>query len=189
MSRATSPPRSTATWISEPRSSQPLTYACGVGLLLAALYVGLCAYAFVAFGVHAWRERKQRLDRYLCELTGQGPPPRWLSPVLTALALLLTAGPLLASLFEWDHRHVLLSFLSGAVLADMLGTHVIPTMVSGKRSPALETWPVYLLIVAGFGWNHHELIPALAGAGSFLALWPGLLLLRLVRHWIREHRR
>lgn len=165
-----------------------MTYACLVGFLLLALYIGLCFYAVCVFCVHAWREREQRLDVYLCERTGQGPPPRWLSPVLTGLALLLTAGPLIASFFCWDHRPALLSFLSFAVLADMLGTHVVPTLISGKRSPALETWLAYLVIAAGFGWNHHELIPAIAGAGSFLALWPGLLLLRFVRRLL-EHRR
>ena len=166
-----------------------MDYACAVAILLGLLYVGLCGYAFTAFGVHAWRERRDRLDVYLCELTGQGPPPRWLSPVLTVLALLLTAGVLLASLVWWDYRGPLLSFLAFAVLSDMLGTHVVPTLLSGKRSPAIETWPVYLLIFVGFAWSHHELIPALAGAGSFLALWPGLLLLRFGRRLIRGRAR
>lgn len=149
---------------------------------------GWALLTLVAFGSHAWLEWRRFLAGYLCTATGQDYPPRWLAPVLTGLALLLTAGPLLATMVWPDSRRALLSFLAGAVLADAFSTHVVPSLVADvdRPSPAIETVPAYLLVAYHYGLEHHALVPLALGAASFLGLWPLLLVLRFGR-WLREY--
>lgn len=125
------------------------------------------------------------LSEYLGDLIGFRPP-RFLGPAFFFLA----TGILLAPLGLMLVNPALLLFsvwwIVGGLVADTFGTHLVPTWISGKRSPATGTAPVYLILA--FLWaslgtcgvlTTGDLLAAVAGTviGTllFLGLWPLLL--------------
>src|SRR5262249_1522778 len=83
-----------------------------------------------------------------------------------------------------DLRFRFLSAAAGGFLGDILSTHIIPTVVTHRRSPALSTWWLYLIV--GLGITGYLLIGAQSlnpiffavGSLSFISLWPSILFLR-----------
>lgn len=143
------------------------------------------AALLTAVGFHASQEWFGGLAPYLCGLVGVTRCPRWLAPLFLILAVGILAVPLVGSVGLPDRREWLLSFACGGFLGDMLSTHMIPTWLSGRRSPGLSTWWAYLGAAIGLAiyLQRHSALDPLAvvlGAGAFVSLWPFMVLLRSV---------
>lgn len=144
-------------------------------MLAAALCV---LFALVLY--HAWLEWRDGLADYLCQLVRIEKCPRWLAPTLTVLAIGNLAIPLAGALFSDGWRQILLAYAAGGFVGDTLSTHVIPSLLTKRRAPALSTWWAYLLASIGLALYLDSFLPLpfTLGITSFVALWPAMLLLR-----------
>lgn len=138
----------------------------------------------LAVGYHARLEWVEGLAEYLCNLVHLDKCPRWLAPVLSVLAVGILAVPLVAAVFYPDYRPCLLAWAAGGFLGDIFSTHIIPTWITGRRSPALSTWWAYLLagggLVAYLTLRLDSFEPwwFILGIVLFVILWPLMLVLR-----------
>jgi hypothetical protein len=136
-------------------------------------------------GYHARLEWVEGLADYLCSLVRMKRCPPRLAPVLSVLAVSLIGLPLIGAVIAYDdYRFHLLAWAAGGFLGDIFSTHIIPTWITGRRSPALSTWWAYILVGGGlviYLWLHsfHPLM-FVVGIISFVGLWPLMLGLRAV---------
>lgn len=136
-------------------------------------------------GYHARLEWVEGLAEYLCRLVQLVNCPWWLAPVLSVLAVSILAIPLVAAVVTPDCRPQLLALAAGGFLGDIFSTHIIPTWITGHRSPALSTWWAYLLVGSGLVLYltlqlHFSPWMFILGIIVFVGLWPGMLGLRAV---------
>jgi hypothetical protein len=134
-------------------------------------------------GYHARLEWVEGLAEYLCRLVRLVNCPRWLAPILSVLAVSILALPLVAAVVAPDYRPQLLALAAGGFLGDIFSTHIIPTWITGRRSPALSTWWAYLLVGGGLVVYltlrlHFHPWMFILGIVLFVGLWPGMLGLR-----------
>lgn len=136
-------------------------------------------------GFHAYLEYKDDLAGYLARRFSR-LAPSWLSPVFTSLAVVNILGPWYLGIFLPEHRPLLWSWTAAAILTDILGTHTIPSRLSGETAPATETKWIYLGLFALSGWFAYVAgggslhVSGLGlGVASFAALWPLLVVLWL----------
>lgn len=143
----------------------------------------------ILVGYHARLEWKENLAGYLCRVVHLNDCPRWLAPALSGLAVGILAIPLVAAMLlgeESAWRACALAFAAGGFLGDIFSTHIIPTWVTGQRSPAFSTWWMYLLagtglilyIFIGLDPTAGLTLWVLLGIVAFVSLWPGMFLLR-----------
>jgi hypothetical protein len=129
---------------------------------------------------HAWLEWVGDLAGYLCRLVRIERCPRWLPPILTVLAVGNLALPLVGALIFPRWQQLLLAYAAGGFVGDALSTHIIPSLATGQRAPALSTWWAYLLAGGGLAFYFFAPFPFIAGIISFVILWPAMLALRAV---------
>ena len=142
---------------------------------LFPVFVGLTAASAIVHAIVEWRGG---LHRYLAETVawpGLATPAA--GAVLFGLAVSLHLLPLLAvSLLEASWTPAGAAWVAGSRLADLLGTHALPTMLTGRRSPGLETALLDLgIVVVWSGIAGPEWYLGMAGALSFIALWPAVV--------------
>lgn len=108
--------------------------------------------------------------------------PRQMKNVLFLLAVANLLIPLVIGVFGRSLlvQAFLFSYAAGAFLGDTFSTHLIPTWLTHKTSPATGTAPLYIALAFWSGIMANEIIwlGLIAGALSFVALWPGLLALK-----------
>jgi hypothetical protein len=137
--------------------------------------------------LHASIEFSGKLDDYLGEVV-KFVPPGWLKYPLFLLALFNILLPLgLGFLFHGQLRRVFFFVVAGALLGDMFSTHLIPTWchLAKRSSPATWTWMLYLplgaaiLVIVRPG-SLIDVVGIVAGALSFVLLWPILIILKWI---------
>ncbi len=128
----------------------------------------------ITFGLVRWHtklEREGDLAGYLCKIFRMNAP-RWMAPAYFYGARAAIGFPALVGVLAPE----LFALAAGALLADVVSTHLVGWLLAGTKSPGHETIGWYLLasaVCAGlalqagaWGWQ-----PFLIGVAEFVGLW------------------
>lgn len=138
-------------------------------------------FVIISVIYHVGLEFKYRLDEYLGGIL-HFTAPRYLRYAFFVLATSNLVIPFIGGLLFLEYREILISYMIGGLVGDTFGTHIIPTFIFKRESPATTTWKLYLpiAIVLGVAVWPLNIYSLLSGMLSFVLLWPTLMLMKKV---------